>query len=71
MVDERPIDGSRWGEWVRAGRERWEVVRRSWSVFTRNTTELMNLLNAPATNPLVALQLMGDESETTAPFWAP
>jgi hypothetical protein len=69
VVDERPIDGSRWGEWVGAGGERWEVVRRSWTVFTRNTTELMALLNIPVTNVAFALQLMGDDRETTDPFW--
>lgn len=69
MVDERPIDGSRWGEWVRAGSERWEVVGRSYSVFARNTTELMNLLNVPTTDTMVGLQLMGDDHEATAPYW--
>jgi hypothetical protein len=69
VVDERPIDGSRWGEWVGAGSERWDVVRRSWSIFQRNTTELMNLLNTPVNDTLFALQLMGDDHEATAPFW--
>jgi hypothetical protein len=69
VVDERPVDGSRWGEWVRAGSERWAVVGRSYSVFARNTSELMNLLNIPNTNTAVALQLMGDDREATAPYW--
>ena len=69
MVDERPIDGSRWGEWARAGSERWEVVGRSYSVFARNTAELMNLLNIPSTNTAVAMQSMGDDAEATAPYW--
>lgn len=68
MVDERPIDGRRWGEWVGGGHERWEVVRRSWLIFQRNTTELMNLLNAPANDPVFALQLMNDDAEAS-PFW--
>jgi hypothetical protein len=69
MVDERPIDGGRWGEWVRGGTELWEVVRRSYSVFARNTTELMNILNIPSTDAMVGLQLMGDDREATAPYW--
>lgn len=69
VVDERPIDGSRWGAWVRAGSERWTVVGRSWSVFQRNTTELMNLLNTPATDPVVAAHLMVDDGAGSAPFW--
>jgi hypothetical protein len=67
--DTRPIDGSRWGEWVRAGSERWEVVRRSLIVFRRNTTELIDLLNIPANDIAFSLQLMGDDRETTDPFW--
>jgi hypothetical protein len=67
--DTRPIDGSRWGEWVRAGNERWEVVRRSFGVFRRNTTELIELLNIPATNVAVSLELMGDDRDTTDAFW--
>ena len=69
MGDERPIDMGLWGAWVRSGSERWTVVGRSWSVFQRNTTELMNLLNSPATDPVVAAQLMVDDGEATTPFW--
>jgi hypothetical protein len=69
VVDERRVDMSRWGEWVRAGSERWTVVGRSWSVFQRNTTELMNLLNTPATDPVVAAHLMVDDGTGPAPFW--
>ena len=55
MVDDpRPIDGNLWGQWVRAGSDRWEVVRRSWSVFVRNTTELIDLLKIPGTNMAVS-----------------
>jgi len=67
--DTRPVDGARWGEWVRAGSERWEVVRRSLGVFTRNTTELIDLLNRPAADMAFALQLMGDDRATTDAFW--
>jgi len=69
VEDPRPIDGTLWGAWVRAGNDRWEVVRRSWSVFSRNTTELIDLLNVPATNIVVSLQLMGDDHDATNAFW--
>jgi len=71
VEDSRPVNGSLWGEWVRAGNDRWEVVRRSWSVFIRNTTELIDLLKIPATNVVVSLQLMGDDPGTTNAFWEP
>lgn len=64
------INGRLWGEWVTAGAERWEVVARSWTVFRRNTYELQALLNIPAANPAFALQLMGDDRESTDPFWS-
>ena len=67
--DQRPVDGNLWGQWVRAGNDRWEVVRRSWSVFVRNTTELIDLLNIPATDIAASLQLMGDDREATGMFW--
>jgi hypothetical protein len=67
--DSLSIDGNLWGQWVRAGSERWEVARRSWTVFTRNTTELIDLVKMPATNIALALQLMGDDRETTEAFW--
>ena len=67
--DPRPVDGNLWGQWVRAGNDRWEVVRRSWSVFVRNTTELVDLLKIPATDIATSLQLMGDDREVTALFW--
>lgn len=66
---DRPLDGSRWGAWVRGGHDRWEVVRRSWLVFVRNTTELVDLLNIPASNPVVSMQLIGDDREATASYW--
>ena len=46
--DPRPINANLWGQWVRAGNDRWDVVRRSWTVFARNTTELIELLKIPA-----------------------
>ena len=67
--DDRPVDGNLWGQWVRAGAERWEVVRRSWSIFVRNTTELVSILSLPTTNMVVSLQLMGDDHEATSLFW--
>lgn len=67
--DTRPIAGGPWGEWVGAGAERWQVVGRSFTVFSRNTTELMDLLNAPATDVALSLQLMGDDRGATDAFW--
>lgn len=67
--DTRAVDGTAWGHWVRAGHERWEVVRRSWTVYFRNTHELIRLLQIPAKNLGVSLQLMGDDRDATAPFW--
>jgi hypothetical protein len=52
-----PVDGTSWGLWVRAGHERWEIVRRSWSVFNRNTHELIRLLSHPENNLGASLQL--------------
>ena len=69
MVDDpRPINGNLWGQWVRAGNDRWHVVRRSYTVFARNTTELIELLKIPATNIAFSLGLMGDDQEAM-PFW--
>ena len=67
--DQRPVDGNLWGQWVRAGNDRWEVVRRSWSVFVRNTTELVDLLKIPANDVATSRQLMRDDREATALFW--
>jgi hypothetical protein len=69
MVDERPIDGTRWGAWNGGAFERWQVVARSWAVFVRNTDELVGLLNLPATNMLMSLELMNDDHATAASFW--
>lgn len=54
---------------MRAGDERWELARRSCSIFQRNTTEIMNLLNLPGDDPYFALQLMRDDREVGDPFW--
>jgi hypothetical protein len=60
----------RWGAWVRDGSERWDVVRRSLSVFTLNTNELMDVLNRPRADPALALRLLNDDAgEETLPFW--
>jgi len=70
VTDEaKAVDGTSWGQWVRVGHDRWEIVRRSWTVYLRNTHELIRLLNVPASNLGVSLQLMGDDREATAPFW--
>jgi hypothetical protein len=66
--DPRPINGRLWGAWLRAGNDRWDVVRRSWSVSVRNTTELIDLLKVPATKIAFSLQLMNDDQEVM-PFW--
>jgi hypothetical protein len=66
--DPRPINGRLWGAWLGAGKDRWDVVRRSWSIFVRNTTELIDLLKIPATNIAFSLQLMNDDQEVM-PFW--
>lgn len=68
-VDPRPVNGQLWGEWIRAGAERWDVVQRSWFVFARNTTELIDLLKVPATNIDASMLLMGDDLHAAAPFW--
>lgn len=67
--DQAPLDGTRWGEWIRSGADLWGVVHRSWSIFARNTDELIRLLNVPATNFHVAFTLMGDDRDQTRPFW--
>ena len=68
MVDDpRPINAPLWGAWVRAGADRWDVLGRSWTTFTRNTTELIDLLNRAA-NLALALTLMNDDQQTDG-FW--
>jgi hypothetical protein len=67
--DTRPVDANQWGAWVREGAELWEVVRRSWGIFQRNTTEILDLVNLPSRDLSVALRLMGDDQEENQPFW--
>lgn len=67
--DDRPIDGSEWGAWVRAGAERWETVQRSWVIFRRNTDELVEVVNRPRGDLALVLKLMGEDREATQPFW--
>lgn len=69
-ANDAPIDGAQWGKWNREAASRWEVVGRSWGVFQRNTTELVNLLKGPAKNLALSFALFGDHSEATARFWA-
>ncbi len=69
MDDPQPVDGNLWGAYVNAGNERWEIVRRSWSVFVRNTRELSQLLAIPSKRTAVSLLLMSDDREATTPFW--
>lgn len=64
-----PIDGNRWGRWNREAASRWDVVGRSWKIFERNTTELIELLKGPETNLVLSLTLMGDDREATQGFW--
>jgi hypothetical protein len=67
--DPRPVNGNLWGQWVKGGNEHWDVVLRSWSVFRRNTSELIDLLNTSATDIGLALQLVTDDPRTPMPFW--
>ena len=66
--DPGPVDGTLWGQYVRAGHERWEVVRRSWSIFVRNTHELLCLLTVSTSDAAVSV-LMSDDREATKSFW--
>lgn len=67
--DARPVDGTRWGEWVRAGAERLDSLARSWTVFARNTDELLDVLDRPNNDVVLSLVLMGDDREAIGPFW--
>ncbi len=70
VEDFPPIDGEAWGEWITAVSDLWNVVGRSWTVFERNTEELIGLLNRPANNPRLMMQLMSDDDGETATYWA-
>jgi hypothetical protein len=67
--DPRPVNGTLWGRWVKGGNEHWDVVRRSWSVFVRNTTELVDLLKKPTADIGLALQLVSPDPRVGTPFW--
>jgi hypothetical protein len=67
--DPPPVNGNLWGAWNKGAVDRWNTVHRSWNVFARNTTELINHLKVPATNIVFSLQLMGDDRDATQPFW--
>lgn len=67
--DARPVDGTRWGEWVRAGAERLDSLARSWTVFVRNTDELLDVLDRPNNDVALSMVLMGDDREAIGPFW--
>ncbi len=70
MTDDlRPIDGARWGEWVRAGGERLDSIGRSWIVFKRNTDELLNVLDRPNNDVIFSMVLMGDDRDAIGSFW--
>ncbi len=70
MSDEQfTIDGGRMGTWVRGGNEHWEIVGRAWKIFARNTSDLVNLLDAAASNPVRYLQLMQDGIEGLTEYW--
>lgn len=67
--DERPINASKLGEWSRPGVERWHVVERSWQIFGRNTTELVNFLKRPAEDPQLLMQIVTSGPTESASFW--
>ena len=67
--DLRPVNAALWGQWVKAGNEYWDAVRRSWSVFVLNTNELIELLKKPSTDLGLALQLVNPDPRAGAPFW--
>ena len=65
----RPVDGPRWGEWVRAGAERLDSLGRSWTVFARNTDELLEVLDRPNNDVGFSMVLMGDDRDAIGSFW--
>lgn len=70
VQDSQPIDGESWGKWIRDISELRNVVRRSWTIFVRNTNELIELHSRPANDIRFMLQLMGDGDAETIAFWA-
>lgn len=67
--DPRPINMNLCGEWNRAGIDRWDVVDRSWSVFSRNTVELLKFLNVPTQNPVMLQMIMTGGPNDSSPVW--
>ena len=67
--DAGPVDGARWGEWVHAGAERLDSLGRSWTVFARNTDELLEVLDRPNNDVVFSMVLMGDDRDAIGPFW--
>jgi hypothetical protein len=67
--DSRPVNGNLWGQFTKAGKQHWDVVRRSWSVFVLNTTELIDLLKSPSADIGLAVQLMNPDPRVGMPFW--
>lgn len=67
--DPRPINMNLCGEWNRAGIERWDVVDRSWSVFLRNTVELVEFLNAPIHDPAMLQMVMTGGPIESSSVW--
>lgn len=66
MAEEKAIDPTAWGDYVRIGRAHFDRVVRSFNVFGRNAGELVELLRAVETDVLSSLRLMestgsGDE----------
>jgi hypothetical protein len=45
------------------------MVRRSWSIFVRNTTALIDLLKSPSSDIGLALQLMDPDPRVGVQFW--
>lgn len=67
--DPRPIDMNRCGEWNSAGIELWNVVDRSWSVYARNTMELIEFLKAPMRDPAILSMVMTDGPAESSTLW--
>jgi hypothetical protein len=67
--DQAPVDGARWGEWLRAGADYWQIVTRSFVVFRRNSQELTRILDRPRVDLPFSLELSSDISSATAEFW--
>ena len=71
MTEEaRPVDGAKWGAWVHGGAERLDSLGRSWTVFARNTDELLEVLDRPNNDVAFSMVLMGDDRDAIGPFWS-